>query len=101
MCVDFAWKEWEQAGSKWALRNIKLRIPRKLIFVAGLLTVFSCFRNPDLAPQGTDHQAYLRLIHTHLARYVSLTPLEIVSHELSKLSLKEDAGQLLDVYDEF
>src|SRR3982750_628266 len=28
MCVDFAYKQWEQKGNKWAIRNIKLRMAR-------------------------------------------------------------------------
>jgi predicted nucleotidyltransferase len=101
MCVDFACKEWEQAGSKWALRNIKLRVSRKVIFVAGLLMASSCFENPQLASNGTDLQERLRSIHTHLAQYVSLTPLEIVSLELARLSLTAEAGKLFDCYNLF
>jgi predicted nucleotidyltransferase len=101
MCVDFACKQWEQAGSKWALRNIKLRVPRKMIFVSGLLLVFTCFDNQYLRSPGSGVEDYVQALKTHLSQHVSLTPLEIVSRELSRLSLTKEAGQLLDVYDEF
>lgn len=40
VCVDFVSKDWEQGGHKWALRNAKLRISRKVLFAAGMIAVF-------------------------------------------------------------
>lgn len=36
ICVDFVGKEREGAGQKWALRNLKLRLSRKALFVGML-----------------------------------------------------------------
>jgi hypothetical protein len=102
MCVDFAWKEWEQEGSKWALRNIKLRMSRKLLFVSGLFTVFSCFKNPDLPLDGEvadDH--YVREMQRHLMQFVLLTPLDVVAWGFTRVSLEAKAAELFDIYDEF
>ena len=45
MCVDFAYKQREQKGKKWALRNIKLRMARRLIFIKGLLLCFKSYKS--------------------------------------------------------
>jgi hypothetical protein len=99
MCVDFAYKEWEQAGSKWALRNVKLRMSRKLLFVSSLLTVFSCFNNNSLASIAPEH--YIAKMQEHLLRFVLATPLNILAWTLTQLSLHAECVELLDIYDEF
>jgi len=101
MCVDFAYKEWEQAGGKWALRNVKLRMSRKLLFVSSLLTVFSCYKNSALTIEGGKPTQYIPMMQGHLMRFVRSTPMSIVVWTLMRLGMTEQAGRLLDSYDEF
>jgi predicted nucleotidyltransferase len=102
MCVDFAYKDWEQAGRKWALRNIKLRTSRKLLFVAGLLTVFSCYQNESLKrAAGADVDHYLLKLQSHLLRFVHASPLDILVWTLRELGLNAECGRILDHYEAF
>ncbi|WP_417392526.1 nucleotidyltransferase domain-containing protein [Gimesia sp.] len=97
MCVDFAYKDWEQAGKKWALRNIKLRTSRKLLFVAGMLTVFSCFKNESLKRDGD----YILKLQDHLLNFVHSTPLNIIVWTLQRIKREKDCVKLLDIYEQF
>ncbi len=55
--VDYAAKYLEQDGKKWAIRNAKLRLSRKLLFAAGMAFCFACQLQPPSRPRGD--QGYL------------------------------------------
>jgi predicted nucleotidyltransferase len=101
MCVDFAYKEWEQRGGKWALRNIKLRLSRKLLFVSGLLAVFSCFKNNTLRVEAGKPEQYVPMMQSHLMAFVHSTPSNILAYTLHQLGMNDEAVQILDCYEEF
>lgn len=52
--VDYAAKVREQDGQKWAIRNAKLRLSRKLLFAAGLAFCYSCQLSPPSQTVSTD-----------------------------------------------
>jgi len=101
MCVDFAYKEWEQGGEKWALRNIKLRMSRKMLFVSALLTVFSCYKNPSLALKALGPDNYVAAMQRHLVDFVRTPALGIIAWSLGRLGLTKECGLLFDQYEQF
>ena len=95
LCVDFGTKHWQQSGKKWAVRNIKLRTSRKLLFVSGLLTAFSCDRIEGGPSAGVEEML------ARLTEYAELPPLEIIARELTDLGLEKQAVDLFTLYDTF
>jgi predicted nucleotidyltransferase len=104
MAVDFAYKLRKRAGKGWAIRNIKLRMSRKLIYVSGLLACYRChldyspvdrkaiFANPD---------RYKEVVE-HLEMVFRDNPLEIVAGVLLRYPhLDEAAKKIFDSYNEF
>ena len=103
MAVDYAHKRYERAGKGWALRNIKLRMSRKLIFVSGLLTCFSCYLNPSpgIEEVFAGNRDSKSTLVDHLVKYVMMTPLEVLTESLSKYALEDTARQIMDAYNSF
>jgi predicted nucleotidyltransferase len=102
--VDFVYKQRADAGKKWALRNAKLRMSRKLVFTSGLLRCFFCQIDPAAA------QARELLIRTNdptdLLSYLEgeliKTPLELLAQAASRDAItKSTAQKLFDSYDGF
>jgi hypothetical protein len=102
--VDFVHKQRADAGEKWALRNAKLRMSRKLIFAAGLLACFECHLDPAALQARIELTAQngssARLIQ-YLEGQFSLPPLEVVAHSVLHHAADETARNIFDSYDAF
>jgi predicted nucleotidyltransferase len=104
MAVDFAYKRRSRFGRGASMRNFKLRMSRKLIYVSGLLTCFSCElklnSRPRLfacpAPMGAPECVAC------LRDFLTLTPLEILAKTLLAFPhLDATALTLFNAYDRF
>jgi hypothetical protein len=102
MCVDYASKYRERAAEGWAIRNVKLRMSRKLIFATGLIACYSCDpewvveRSPELHANPT-----FEGLGRYLEEFAKRTPLEILAEVLGKDAKAETATILVDAYDAF
>src|SRR5262249_24795112 len=102
MCVDYASKYRERASKGWAIRNVKLRMSRKLIFAAGLVTCYCC--DPRVVPQldaALERGPTVEGMAAYLRRFVDNTPLDILCEALVRWSKTETAQLILGAYDAF
>jgi predicted nucleotidyltransferase len=103
MAVDFASKQRARGNEGFAMRNIKLRLSRKLIFISGLLACFSC--HLDLSEE-EKKQIFpviaVQPLVEHLQRRLAFTPLESLASILLKFEqLDTWSAMLFKSYDDF
>jgi predicted nucleotidyltransferase len=104
MAVDFAYKLRARSGDKWAIRNIKLRLSRKLLYVAGLL---ACFHSHLLLDKPEERESkykeesfrpeIIEIVHSIFLD----SPLDIVAKFLDQLEDDPTVSQVFRAYDEF
>lgn len=102
MAVDFAHKRRVRAAHGWALRTAKLRMSRKLMYAAGLLSCFSCEIVFGQATRRHPAQETMDVVD-FLSRMVRSTPLDILAGVVLLYfgELSGPARTLFGAYDEF
>lgn len=102
VAVDFVSKQRERAEG-WALRNAKLRMSRKLIFVSGMLTCFG-FELFGAGQSWVDEHGGMatpRLVDFLLKR-IRVRPMEALAEALLRPAVSAETGKMLfDTYDAF
>jgi predicted nucleotidyltransferase len=104
MAVDFASKQRDRGGDDWGLRNAKLRLSRKLIFVSGLLICFSCHLDDNLQAKISteNHDINLKHLANHIWNCVNLTPLDVLASCMNDLAVEDHvAKDIFSAYDQF
>jgi predicted nucleotidyltransferase len=104
MAVDFADKQHDRFHEGFALRNIKLRLSRKLLYISGLLACFRC--QLDFPNEQERIKYFSRENSVQVTSYVvdllDRTPLDTAAETLTKFAGKQGAiAELFESYDEF
>lgn len=102
--VDFVYKQRADNDRKWALRNAKLRMSRKLIFAAGLAHVFFCHLDAAAAPARSEliHARDVSLLTAYLSDQLANPPLETIAKLcMTRRISNETATAIFDNYDRF
>lgn len=104
MAVDYAYKQRNRGNEGFALRNIKLRMSRKLIYMSGMLACFDC----HLSSSDTFHRSQLYRrenivqVLSNMRRSFEKTPLEnIASLFLRYDEILPQASEFFGAYNEF
>jgi hypothetical protein len=104
MTVDSAQKRRDR-GDKWALRNVKLRLSRKLIYVTGFWACLSCSLHPPpalvAARASKDRQAVVDATTDVLLEYCERSPLEVLADAFLKSGAAKAGATSFDAYEAF
>lgn len=104
MTVDFAYKQRNRQNEGFAIRNLKLRMSRKLLFLAGMITCCECHSGFESEEVRKDFYAtkHVQGVIQRLTKVLTKPPLEILASALIRDSaLDIHSKQLFDSYDEF
>ena len=97
---DYASKMWERRHEGWAIRNVKLRFSRKLLFIWGLLASFAgeLFAGDELEGIADEHERLARLSNL-IREQTDVTPLELLARIVLETGNTTVARQIFSAYD--
>jgi hypothetical protein len=104
MAVDFAYKQRSRENEGFAIRNLKLRMSRKLLYLAGMVACFECETHFATLEERTSFYAAHKIqpVVDLLTSVLAKPPLEIIASALVRsVELDERSKMLFDAYDEF
>lgn len=101
MATDYAAKMFERQGQEWALRNLKLRFSRKLIFMAGLLHCFSFQLEPPANRKEISEEDLPRALARHILTRTENPPIEVMARTFTTLTAWDAARGFFAAYDQF
>jgi hypothetical protein len=111
IAVDYAAKNADRGGKGWALRNLKLRFSRKLLFVAGLLLTYETALFSDEKSEAEPSSENERLAESTATTFAraercfeaaQYTPLELLARACVRLKLPQPAvATLFSAYEGF
>lgn len=102
--VDFVYKQRAENDKKWALRNAKLRMSRKLIFASGLAHVFACHLDPAAQPARDELKSSKEVgqLTAYLSDQLRASPLETLAKMCKLINTDSPAAKkIFDNYDSF
>lgn len=102
--VDFVYKQRADNDRKWALRNAKLRMSRKLIYAAGLAHVFFCHLDEAAKPARSrlKDSKDVTLLTKYLSQRLVDAPLETLAKACLMLEIPSvTARSIFGHYDRF
>ena len=97
MAVDYVNKYRARSGEKWALRNIKLRMSRKLLFISGL---FMCLSWALCTNDSEEDPLLVQKLVGHLLKWTQRSPLESVAAIVERYA-PDLTDDIFDTYDKF
>jgi predicted nucleotidyltransferase len=103
MAVDFAYKQRTRPDGGFLLRNTKLRMSRKLLFLAGMITCFECHTGVEAAGRREFYRIKpVEAVIARLRDILAQPPLEIVASSLLSYDEFDDSiKKFFTAYDEF
>jgi hypothetical protein len=101
VAVDFAYKQWTRDNEGWGLKSAKLRLSRKLTYVAGLLYCFSLAEGLWDSHTTVGSARKLAAIE-HLWGLTYSTPLDLLAGAFVRSPSLLDAARItFEAYDQF